>query len=86
MRGRRGQWIPPTSLELLAVERRVARGVLGLLMLLLLLAAEHLLEEAELRADGARKGEEEERERGEEAHLAGGRCVFVGNLIQGWTI
>ena len=50
-----------TSFDLLSVEGGITRGVLGLLvLLLLLLAPEHLLEEAELGVDGARKGKEEE--------------------------
>jgi len=43
-----------------AVDGRVARHVLGLLLLVLLAAVEHLLEEAELGADGADQGEEQD--------------------------
>ncbi len=35
---------------------RVARRILGLVLLLLLLPAEHLLKEAKLRLDGAKQG------------------------------
>ena len=57
-----------TSLDLLAVERGIARGILRLLVLLLLLAAEHLFKEAELGMDGAREGEEEERDSAQVTH------------------
>jgi len=63
-----------------AVALRVAGHVLRLL-LLLLLAAEHLLEEAELRGDSAHEGEEEEREH---AHR-GGWVVAVGGAVVVWV-
>lgn len=67
-----------------AVYGRVAGDVLGLLVLVLLLllaALEHLLEEAELLgADGADEGEEEQWQRCKEPHCdcgAGQETVFV---------
>lgn len=65
-----------TAVKVLLVHVGVAGDVLWLLLVAALLAAEHLLEEAELRVCCANEGDEDDRKR-KEPHFGGCRKVTV---------
>jgi hypothetical protein len=64
-----------TVVILVAVGRRVARDVLGFPFLLL--SAEHLVEEAELRLHSADERQQDEGKTGEKAHIVVGQARDV---------